>query len=350
VRCISGLTQIEFWTRVAKTFGTDIMKNIPRRTFLQFTRTAVVAPMFSWGATAQTYPSRPITMIVAFAAGGTTDVMARILAERMKGSLGQPIIIDNIGGADGGLGAGRAARANPDGYTIELGFLGNHVLNGAFYSLPYDVRNDFVPISPLTRASPILFARKSFPPGDLTELVTWLKANPNKASVGVVTTGFRLLSMYFQKETGTQLTIVPYRGVAPARQDLVAGQIDLLFDAPDAMSLVQAGSIKAYAVANDTQFAAAADVPTFIEMGLSTLVLPGWYGLFAPLGTPKDIIYRLNAAAIAALTDPGVRSRLMDLTLEVFPREQLTPEALAALVNAGVQKWWPLIKELGIKP
>jgi tripartite-type tricarboxylate transporter receptor subunit TctC len=284
---------------------------LPRRQFLQLAASAAALPAVSPMALAEAYPSRPITIIVPFAAGGTTDVMARILAERMKGSLGQPIIIDNISGADGSLGAGRAARANPDGYTIELGFLANHVLNGAFYSLPYDVRNDFVPISPLTRVSPALFARKGFPPNDLPELVTWLKANPNNASVGVVTAGFRLLSIYFQKETGTQLTIVPYRGAAPARQDLVAGQIDLLFDAPDAMSLVQAG--RAYAVANDTRFAAAADVPTFKEVGLPTLVYPSWYGLFAPLGTPKDIIYKINAAAVAALTDPGVRSRLMDL-------------------------------------
>ena len=227
---------------------------LPRRKFLHLAAGTAALSAISSVAGAQSYPARPITMIVPFAAGGTTDVMGRIVAERMRASLGQPIIVENIGGADGSLAAGRAARTNPDGYTIDLGFLSNHALNGALYSLPYDVVNDFVPIAPLTPIPSALFARKDMTPNNLMELVTWLKANPDKA-VGVVTVGYRLLSIFLQKETGIRLTLVPYRGVSQARQDLVAGQIDLSWDALDAMSLVRAGSIKAYAVATDTRSA-----------------------------------------------------------------------------------------------
>lgn len=275
--------------------------------------------------------------------------MARIIAERMRAALGQPIIIENIGGADGSLGAGRAARARPDGYTIDVGFISNHVLNAALYSLPYDVLNDFVPIAPLTTVTFALFARKTLPPNDLTELVAWLKANLGKASMGVVTSSYRLLSVSFQKETGAQFTLVPYRGVAPTRQDLVAGQIDLAWDVLDAMTLVRAGSIKAFAVVSDRRAAAAADIPTFAEMGLPGVSYTSWYGLFAPRGTPKEIVGRLNAAAVEALADPAVRSQIADLRLEVFPPEQQTPEALGALVRAGAEKWWPIIKEFSIK-
>jgi tripartite-type tricarboxylate transporter receptor subunit TctC len=322
----------------------------PRRTFLQFAGATIAGPACSNIASAQAYPTRPITMIVPFAAGGTTDAMARMLAERMRGSLGQPIIIENIGGADGGLGAGRVARASPDGYTIDLGFLGNHALNGALYSLPYDVLNDFEPISPLTTIPTAFFAGKSLPAKDLRELVTWLKANPNIGSAGVVTAGLRLLSMSFQKETGTQFNLVPYRGVAPARQDLVAGQIDLLFDVLDALPLVRAGNIRVYAVVGDTRSALAPDIPSFGEMGLPVVSYSSWYGLFAPRGTPKDIVRKLNAAAVEALADPAVQLRLIDLRLEIFPREQQTPKALGSLVKAGAEKWWPIIKEFGIRP
>jgi tripartite-type tricarboxylate transporter receptor subunit TctC len=219
------------------------------------------------------------------------------------------------------------------------------VLNGAFYSLPYDVLNDFAPISPLATTSDILFARKTLPAKDLNELIAWLKANPNKASVGIIAVGFRLLAAFFQKETGTQFALVPYRGTAPAIQDLVAGQIDLLIAAPDQLPLMRAGSIKAYAVTSTTRLAVAPDIPTFAEMGLPVLTWSPWYGLFAP----RDITGRLNAAAVEALADPAVQSRLVDLGFEVFPREQQTPEALGALVKADAEKWWPIIKAAGIR-
>jgi tripartite-type tricarboxylate transporter receptor subunit TctC len=322
---------------------------LARRRFMQLAAAAAL-PAISSAKAEMTYPSRPITMIVPAAAGGQFDALARILAERMRQSLGQTIIVENVGGADGSIGAGRAARARPDGYTIELGFLGNHVLNGAVYSLPYDVLNDFAPIAPVVANYFMLVARKSMPASDMNELIVWLKANPNKASVGIVAVGPRLVMILFQKETGTQLTFVPYRGVAPARQDLVSGQIDLILDVPDALPLVRTESIKAYAVSSDARLEIAPDIPTFRELGLPALSWSAWDGLFAPRGTPSDAIGRLNAAAVEALADPVVRSRIGSLGLEIFPRERQTPEALGTLVKADAKKFWPIIKEAGIKP
>jgi tripartite-type tricarboxylate transporter receptor subunit TctC len=300
-------------------------------------------------AQAQTYPSRPITMIVPAPAGGPTDVTGRLVAERMRALLGQPVIIENVSGADGSIGTGRASRARPDGYTIDLGHKDTHVLNGAFYSLPYDVLNDFAPISPLITSSFVLYARKTMPVNDPNELIVWLKANPNKASMGVPSASGRLLAAFFQKETGTQFALVPYRGNAPAMQDLLAGQIDLVYGTPDQLPLMRAGSIKAYAVSSEMRMVLAPDIPTFAEMGLPALSWPFWFGLFAPKSTPKEIIGKLNAVVVKALADPAVRSRLADLGFEIVPREQQTPEALGALVKADAEKWWPIIKELGIR-
>jgi tripartite-type tricarboxylate transporter receptor subunit TctC len=321
---------------------------LPRRTFLQLAGAAAVAPAFSRLATAQTYPSRPITMIVPFAAGSSTDVVARVLAERMKGALGQPVIIENVSGADGSIGAGRVARAKPDGYTTDFGTQGPHALNAAFYSLPYDVFTDFEPISPLVPVPYVLFARRTIPTKDLNGLIAWLKANPDKASTAVTGASQRLVALLFQKETGTRFALVPYRGGGQAMQDLVAGQIDMFFYVPDQLPLARGAGIKAYAVTSDTRLAVAPNIPTFAEMGLPALSYSVWFGFFAPRGTPKDIIGKLNAAAVEALADPAVRSRLADLGYDIFPREQQTSEALAALVKADSKKWWPLIKEFGI--
>jgi tripartite-type tricarboxylate transporter receptor subunit TctC len=309
---------------------------------------AAALPALSRNADAQSYPTRPITMIVSAAAGSGPDVTGRMIAERMRERLGRPIIIENVGGADGSIGAGRAARAKPDGYTIDLGFLSNHVLNGAFYSLNDDLLNASAPISPLTNASFLLYAKRTVPARDLTELIAWLKSNP-KVSAGTAAIGARLLTAVFQRETGTRLAVVPYRGSAPAYQDLMGGQIDISFSSTDGLPLVRAGSLKAYASTSNTRLTAAPDIPTFAELGFPMVSWSAWTGLFAPKGTPKDIIAKLNAAAVAALADPAVRSRLADLGMEIFPPEQQTPEAFGALVKADAEKWWPVIKELGLK-
>jgi tripartite-type tricarboxylate transporter receptor subunit TctC len=288
-------------------------------------------------------------MIVPFAAGGGYDLVGGILAEGMRVSLGQPIIIENVIGANGSIGVGRAARAMPDGYTIDLGQLNSHVLNGALLSLQYDLLNDFEPISPIVRTPVILYARKTMPANNFKELIAWLKANPEKASMGIPTASNQVLSASFQKKTGTHFQFVPYRGGAPAIQDLLAGQIDLFFDAPLQLSLVRAGKLKAYAVTTHSRLAAAPDLPTFAEVGLPALFYSPWYGLFAPKGTPKEIIAKLNAAVVEALDDQTVRSRMVDLGYELFAREQRTPEALGALQKADATKWWPIIKEFGIK-
>jgi tripartite-type tricarboxylate transporter receptor subunit TctC len=320
--------------------------------FLTAVAGAAVLPALSRidGVRAQSYPSRPITLIVPAAAGSSSDTSGRILAERMRKSLAQPIIIENISGADGSIGAGRAARAKPDGYTVDLGFLGNHVLNGAIHSLQYDVLNDFAPISPLVTNPLFLFARRTLPEKDLNELIAWLKANPKKASVGVAAGGTRLINELFREETATQYTLVPYRGNGPVIQELVAGHIDLAFATPEQLPLMRAGSIKAYAVTSETRSALAPEVPTFAELGLPKISSwSAWHGLFAPKGTPKEIVGKLNAAAVEALADPAVRSRLIDFGFAIFPREQQTPEALGALVKADAEKWWPVIRELGIR-
>jgi tripartite-type tricarboxylate transporter receptor subunit TctC len=324
--------------------------NLRRRSFLHLAAGAAALPSLSRIAMGQSYPSRPVTMIVPFPAGGATDVIARILVERMRGPLGQPIIIENIGGADGSIGVGRTARARPDGYTICLGIDGPFVLNAAFYSLPYDVLNDFEPISPLATGPIVFIARKTMPAENLSELIAWLKAHPNQASAGMNTLGFRLEAVRFQKQTGTQFAIVPYRAAGSLIGDLVAGQIDLGFGTLTShLPLVRAGNEKAYAIADEMRSALAPDIPTFAEMGLPALTYTNWYGLFAPRNTPKDIIGKLSAAAVEALADPATRSRLAELGYEAFPREQQTPQTLGALQKADAEKWWPIIRELGLK-
>jgi tripartite-type tricarboxylate transporter receptor subunit TctC len=310
----------------------------PRRRFLRLAAGAAALPAVSRNASAQAYPTRPITMIVPLAAGSQTDVVGRVVAERMRASLGQPIIIENVSGADGSIGVGRAARARPDRYTIDLGSSSTHVLNGAFYSLQYDVLNDFAAISPLFTNPVVLFARNTMPAKNLSELIAWLKSNAGKASAGTTTIGFRLVNVLFQNATGTQFALVPYRGTPPVMQDLLSGQIDLWFGSIDQLPLVRAGSIKAYAVTSDRRMAVASNIPTFAEMGLPEVSYSAWFGLFAPRGTPTNIIGKLNAATVKALADPAVRSRLVELGLGMFPREQQTPEALGALVKGDAEK------------
>jgi tripartite-type tricarboxylate transporter receptor subunit TctC len=304
------------------------------------------------GAAAQPYPARPITMIVPYASGGSTDAIGRIMAERMRTALGQSVVVENVTGANGSIGVGRAARASPDGYTIGLGAWPTHVVNGAIYTLPYDVLNDFEPVALLPTQPLLIVARKSLPPPDLKALIDFLKANPDKATQGTAGIGStaHIGGVFFQKETGTRFAFVPYRGGGPAMQDLIAGQIDLMFDpAGSSVEQVRSGIIKAYAVTAKRRLPAAPDIPTVDEAGLPGLYVSLWHALWMPKGTPKDIIGTVNAAAVEAMGDPAVQQRLVDIGQEIPAREMQTPEALAAYHRAEIEKWWPIIKAAGIK-
>ena len=329
------------------------MKLPHRRQFLHLAAGAAALPAMSRIARAQAYPTRPVTMIVPFAAGGPTDVIGRVVAEGMRASLGQPIIIENVTGAGGSIGVGRVARAAPDGYTISIGQWGSHVTNGAIYALPYDLLNDFVPLAWIATGTPLIVSRNTLPAKNLRELVAWLKANPDKASQGTAGAGSpqHIAGIYFQKETATRFQFVPYRGVAPAMQDLVAGQLDFMIDqATNSLPQVNAGKIRAYAVTGKTRLAAAPDIPTVDEAGLPGFYVSIWQGLWAPKRTPPDIVAKLNGAVVAALASPRVRERFAEIVQEIPPREQQMPEALGALQKAEIEKWWPIIKAAGIKP
>jgi tripartite-type tricarboxylate transporter receptor subunit TctC len=305
-------------------------------------------------ASAQTYPSRLITVIVPTGAGGPQDVVARVVTEHMRGTLGQALIIENVPGANGTLGIGRVYRAKPDGYTIAFSVSSStHVFNPAIYSLPYDVINDFEPIGLATKeGGQLIVAKKSMPASDLTELIAWMRANPGKASLGHTGLGSpaHVAGIVFQKLAGTRLQDVTYRTAGQAMQDMIAGHIDTMMSSPSiSLAAVQAGSVKAYAVTAKSRLAAMPDIPTVDDAGLPGFYAAGWFALWAPKGTSREIIGKLNTALVDALADTAVRARLGDLGLEIFPREQQTPEALRALQMAEIEKWWPIIKEAGIK-
>ena len=303
-------------------------------------------------ASAQNYPTRPITVVVAFAAGGSGDTIMRIVADHMRSTLGQTIVIENVGGAAGSIGVARVARAAPDGYTISYGNWPTHVLNGAVYSLNYDVLNDFVPISLVTTESIAIVGRKSLPANDLKGLIGWLRDNPGKASAGTTGPGGvgHVVGVFFQQQTKTQFEFVPYRGLAPAMQDMIAGQIDIMFDtAANSVPQVRAGNVRGFAVTAKARLAVAPDLPTVDEAGLPGFYMSNWRGLWAPKGTPPDIVAKLNGAVRAALADPTVRKRLAELGQELLPPEQLTPEALGTLQRAEIERWWPIIRAANIK-
>jgi tripartite-type tricarboxylate transporter receptor subunit TctC len=270
----------------------------------------------------------------------------------MRGTLGQRIIVENVAGAAGSIGAGRVARTVPDGHTLGLGQWGTHVLNGALYSLPYDVINDFEPVSLIAENPLLVVARKSLPAKDLTELIAWLNANREKASQGTSGVGgaSHVAGVLFQQLSETQFQFVPYRGAGPAMQAVAAGQVDLMFDSPTtSLSLARAGILKAYAVTAKRRLAAAPEIPTVEKAGLPGLHVSVWYALFAPRHTPRPIIDKLNTAVGGALGNPQVRQRLMEMGLELPARGQQTPEALAAYQKAEIEKWWPIVKAAGIK-
>jgi tripartite-type tricarboxylate transporter receptor subunit TctC len=319
-------------------------------------KTLLVAAIVGCGlissATAQVYPARPITMVVPFAAGGSSDTIGRILADGMRGPLGQTIVIENVGGASGNVGVGRVARAAQDGYTLILGSWPTHVLNAAIFTLPYDPLNDFEPVS-LVAAQPLLvIAKKSLPPNNLPELIAWLKANGEKATQATSGSGgaSHVAGVFFQKATGTRYQFVPYRGGGPAMQDLLAGQIDMMIDlAASATPQVRGGTVKAYAVTAKSRLAVVPDVPTVDEAGLPAFHVASWHAIWAPKATPSSVIAKLNAAARDALADPMVRKRLADVGQDIFPREQQTPEATSAYHKAEIERWWPIVKAANIR-
>src|SRR5215468_1188277 len=303
-------------------------------------------------ASAQPYPARPITMIVPLAPGGSTDVIGRIMAEGMRASLGQPVIVENVTGAGGTIGVGRLARATPDGYTFGIGQWGTNMANGAIYSLQYDLVADFEPIALIATQPFLIVGRKTHPAKDLAELVAWLKANTDKATQGNsgIGTPSHVAGVFLQNAVGARWQLVPYRSAGLSMQDLVAGNIDLLLDTPAvSMSQVRAGNIKAYAVTARRRIAVAPEIPTTDEGGLPGFYFSFWHALWAPKGTPPEMVSRLNDAAVKALVDPGIRQKLVDLAQDIFAPEQLTPEALAAFHKAEIDKWWPIIRAAGIK-
>jgi len=302
---------------------------------------------------AETFPSRPVTIVVPFPAGGPVDTLARIVSEPMRASLGQPVIIENVSGAGGSLGIGRLARAAPDGLTLVLGNWTSSVGAPAIYPVTYDILGDLAPVTLATSSRLVIIARKSLPANDVKELIAWLKANPGKATAGTIGVGSpsHVGGLYFQSLTGTSFQIVPYRGAAPAMQDLIAGQIDLRFGAEASQTLpyLRDGTLKALAVMGETRWPAVPEIPTIDEAGLPGLHLPFWQAVWAPKGTPQEIVTRLNAIIVEALNEPAMRQRLTDLGQDVFPRAQQTPEALAAFHKAEIDKWWPIIRQAGIK-
>jgi tripartite-type tricarboxylate transporter receptor subunit TctC len=311
---------------------------------------AAIVVHMAGGALAQTFPTRPITLVVPYPPGGPTDVVARILAERMRVTLSQPVIVENVAGGSGNIGVAKVARAAADGYTLSLGNSGSHVLNAALYALTYDLLKDFAPVALLTSNPQIIVTRKTLAASDLKELVAWIAANPDKATAGSAGAVASVSIAFFQQKTGTHLVVVPYRGAAPAVQDLMGGQIDLMFDqASNALPQVHAGTIKAFAVTARTRLANAPDIPTVDEAGLPGLYAALWQGVWAPKGTPPEAIARLNAAVAEALADPKVEQRLREIGQEPFPPDQRSVAAMTAFQQAEADKWWPIIKAANLK-
>src|SRR4249919_2602586 len=284
-------------------------------------------------ARAENYPSRPITIIVPFAAGGPTDALARVLGDRMRQTLGQPIIIEDVTGAGGTIGVGRAAHAAPDGYTLSIGHLGTHVVNGAIYPLNFDLLKDLEPVATIASNPMMIVSKNDVPAKNLSELIAWIRAHDGKVTAGTagVGSGAHFSGVYFGQQIGSKLQFVPYRGTGPALLDLVAGQIDVIVDqASNSLAQVKAGKIRAYAVTAEKRLAAAPDIPTVDEAGLPGFHVELWSGIWVPKGTPKDIVGKLNAAVVDALADPAVRKRMAEAGLDIPPRDKQTPEGLAA--------------------
>jgi tripartite-type tricarboxylate transporter receptor subunit TctC len=307
---------------------------------------------FAGNVTAQNYPAHPITMIVPFPAGGATDTLARFLGEKMRGALGQPIIIENIAGAAGTIGVGRAVRSSADGYTLSIGTSTTHMLTGGLYALSFDLLKDLAPVILIGSEPLLIVGKKDLPADDLKGLIAYLKANPDKASVGIAGVGAtgHLAGISFEKASGSKFQFVPYRGNAPAMQDLLAGQIDFMIEpSSNFKSLVAAGSVKPFAVTGTTRLASSPNIPTADEAGLPGFFASLWYGLWVPKNTPKDIVATLNATLVQVLADPSVKERLTDLGIEISALDRQSPEALRELQKTEADRWWPIIKAANLK-
>ena len=313
-------------------------------------RLFAVAVFFCSAASAQNFPARPVAIVVPFSAGGPTDTIARIMAERMAKSLGQTVVVENVTGAGGNIGVGRVVRAAPDGYMVSIGHIGPHVINGAMYQLDYDLLRDLVPVGMFVTNPQVVVSKNGLPSKDLKSLIEYARSTPLSIATGGAGTPSHISGVYFQKLTGGAAQIVHYRGGAPASADVMAGHVDLFFDqAANALPQIRSGKVRAYAVTQSTRLSVAPDIPTVDEAGMPGYYMAVWHGLWVPRGTPSPVVARLNSAMVDAAADDRVRKRLMEIGQEVLPREQQTPEALGAHQKAEIEKWWPIIKSAGIK-
>ena len=304
-------------------------------------------------ANAQSYPARTITAVVPATAGGPTDTIGRIVMARVQQTLGQTVVIENVGGASGTIATARVVRADPDGYTLIIGGVNHFVVNGAVYPLTYDLLKDFEPISMLSTGPQIIITRTTVPANNLQELIAWLKANPDSVTFGTggLASPPHISGLSFQTITGNKFQFVPFRGAAPALQNIVSGHVDMTFDqASGALSTVRGGGVRAYAVTAKQRIASAPEIPTVDEAGLPGFYVSIWQGLWAPKGTPKDVIAKINAAVVEALADPATQKKLSDIGQELPSREQQSSEGFGAYHKAEVEKWWPIIKAANIKP
>ena len=309
----------------------------------------LVAALAASTAFAQSFPSKPVTLVSPFPPGGSTDTAARIMAEYMRAPLGQTVAVETVSGAGGSIGVGRVARAAPDGYTIDIGQWDTHVGN-IIFPITYDLAKDFAPVGMITINPQLMTARKGFPASDLKEMIAWMKKNPGAATVVDQTAAAHVTGIMLKEQAGVDFRFIPYRGAGPALQDILAGNVDLLIVQAAAVAPhVKSGAVNILANLSPKRSAVLPNVPTSAEGGLPNLLAAGWFGFFAPKGTPKAVIDKLNSAMVAALADPGVQKRFADLGLDVAPRELQTPEGFAAFHKAETEKWWPIIKAANIK-
>lgn len=301
-------------------------------------------------ASASDYPQHSITFVVPFSAGGPLDTLARIMAERMSRSLGQSIVIENVAGAGGSVGVERVVHSPPDGYTIGVGNWSTHVLNGAIYTLRYDLVGDLEPVALLPSAPQIILARKGIEATTLPELIAWAKSHQATLGTAGVGSAGHVSAVLFEKQTGAHVTLVHYRGNGPAMTDLIGGHIDLMFDqSTTCLPQIKQGTVRAFAATSVARLSPAPEIPTTDEAGLRDFHVAVWSGLWAPKGTPTDVIHALSAATRESLSDPAIRARLENVGLTIPSPEQVSPEGLAELQKAEIATWWPILKAANVR-